>query len=118
MCTAPSASAWRTVAPDVLAAAFGDTFDLYDGYAALVAELRDQCGKRPPDRLSRHNPAQLLRRHQLRRGIEPGSGAARVHKGEGRGVDGREGGAEEEAVVHCAQDSAAQQNEWECLIFQ
>lgn len=37
----------RAVAPDVLAAAFGENFDLYDGYAALVAELRcDQCGKK------------------------------------------------------------------------
>ena len=38
----------RKVPPDVLEAAFGPDFDLYDGYAALVAELRcDRCGKKP-----------------------------------------------------------------------
>ncbi|MEQ1771197.1 MAG: hypothetical protein ABL879_15300 [Devosia sp.] len=37
----------RVVPPDVLDAAFGPDFDLYDGYAGLVAELRcDQCGKK------------------------------------------------------------------------
>lgn len=37
----------RTVPPDVLDAAFGPDFDLYDGYAGLEAELRcDQCGKK------------------------------------------------------------------------
>ena len=37
----------RKVAPDVLEAAFGSGFDLYDGYAALEAELRcDACGKK------------------------------------------------------------------------
>jgi hypothetical protein len=34
----------RNVAPDVLDAVFGPDFDLYDGYAGLMAELRcDQC---------------------------------------------------------------------------
>lgn len=37
----------RAVPPDVLEAAFGPDFDLYDGYAGLVSELRcDQCGKK------------------------------------------------------------------------
>jgi len=37
----------RTVPPDVLSAMFGDSFDLYDGYAELEAQLRcDACGKK------------------------------------------------------------------------
>lgn len=37
----------RLVPPDVLEAAFGPDFDLYDGFAGLEAELRcDQCGKK------------------------------------------------------------------------
>jgi len=37
----------RNEPPDVLEAMFGPDFDLYDGYAALEAELRcDQCGKK------------------------------------------------------------------------
>jgi hypothetical protein len=37
----------RNEPPDVLEAMFGPDFDLYDGYAALTAELRcDQCGKK------------------------------------------------------------------------
>jgi hypothetical protein len=37
----------RNEPADVLEAMFGPDFDLYDGYAALVAELRcDQCGKK------------------------------------------------------------------------
>jgi hypothetical protein len=37
----------RVVPPDVLEACFGPDFDLYDGYAALEAELRcEACGKK------------------------------------------------------------------------
>lgn len=37
----------RNVPPDVLDAAFGPDFDIYDGYAGLQQELRcDQCGER------------------------------------------------------------------------
>lgn len=37
----------RQVPPDVLEACFGPDFDLYDGFAALEAELRcDACGKK------------------------------------------------------------------------
>jgi hypothetical protein len=37
----------RLVPPDVLDAMWGGSFDLYDGYAALTAELRcDACGKK------------------------------------------------------------------------
>ena len=37
----------RNEPADVLEAMFGPDFDLYDGYAALVSELRcDRCGKK------------------------------------------------------------------------
>lgn len=37
----------RVVAPDVLMAAFGGDFDLYDGLSGLEAELRcEMCGKK------------------------------------------------------------------------
>jgi hypothetical protein len=37
----------RSVPPDVLEAMLGPAFDLYDGYAGLVSEIRcDQCGKK------------------------------------------------------------------------
>jgi hypothetical protein len=44
------------VPPDVLEACFGPDFDLYDGFAALEAELRcEECGKKHRTILFRGN---------------------------------------------------------------